>query len=101
MVLRIEGRREALGICERAQAMLTTRQDLERLLEQLQIAASGRPESYAAGVLEVADLVEKLLACAPTEAWEDFIEAAPRNEGRGNVARNETQEAPHDRRTNP
>ncbi|MDG9782080.1 hypothetical protein [Metapseudomonas otitidis] len=79
MVLRIEGRREALGICERAQAMLTTRQDLERLLEQLQTAASGRPESYAAGVLEVADLVEKLLPGSELQAWDETEGCAPQD----------------------
>lgn len=83
LVLRIEGRREALGMVERARGMIRKRADLESLHAQLQRAALGRPHSYAIGVLEVAGLVEHLLEKArrPEETH------APRNDSRENVAR--------------
>ncbi|BCG27591.1 hypothetical protein TUM18999_57820 [Pseudomonas tohonis] len=85
LVLRIEGRREALGMVERARGMIRKRADLEGLHAQLQRAALGRPHSYAVGVLEVAGLIEHLLE----KARRPEGMRAPRNSGNENVARHE------------
>lgn len=83
LVLRIEGRREALGMIERARGMIRKRADLESLHAQLQRAALGRPHSYAVGVLEVASLIEHLLETARSPEGM----RAPRISGKENVAR--------------
>lgn len=61
LVLRIEGRREALGIVDRSRLMIRGAGDLSILQDQLERAAHGRPYSYAVGVLDVASLVHQLI----------------------------------------
>ncbi|WP_374979045.1 hypothetical protein PSGK_19065 [Pseudomonas solani] len=76
-VMRIEGRRQALGMVDRAQGMLQTRTDLENLLAQLRRAAEGRPHSYTVGVLEIAEMVAEKLPAAPHLALDEFADTAP------------------------
>jgi hypothetical protein len=61
LVLRIEGRCEALGIVERSKLMIRRAGDLAILQDQLERAAHGRPYSYAVGVLDVSSLVHQLI----------------------------------------
>lgn len=76
-VMRIEGRRQALGMVDRAQGMLQTRTDLENLIAQLRRAAEGRPHSYTVGVLEIAEMVAAKLPDAPHLALDEFADTAP------------------------
>lgn len=76
-VMRIEGRRQALGMVERARGMLQTRTDLENLLAQLRRAAEGRPHSYAVGIHEVAEIVEQQLPASLSLGLDDFEDVAP------------------------
>lgn len=83
LVMRIEGRREALGIVERSRLLNRAGRELASLHDQLERAAHGRPYSYAMGVLDIASLVHQLIDRSARREDSD----APRNDGRGNVAR--------------
>lgn len=77
LVMRIEGRRQALGMVDRAQGMLQTRTDLENLIAQLRRAAEGRPHSYAVGIQDIAVIVERKLPAALSLGLDDFEDVAP------------------------
>lgn len=58
-VMYLEGRRHAADIVRASRSMLSTAEGIASLVATLRRATTGRPESYAKGIAEIAELLEQ------------------------------------------
>ncbi|WP_296271763.1 hypothetical protein [Pseudomonas sp. UBA6323] len=57
LFMKLEGRRFASDLVLSARSLLHTHAGTQELIGNLQLACTGRPASYAAGITEIIDLI--------------------------------------------